>query len=883
MRQSMRFSAAGFCPIVCFFFAIVPRHSQAGQPSGNSRVAVVVSTSGANGGMAAQSRGHGTPAQPAAVQFKTVGAKLTAPLQANARPTSKSNVASLAIQCSGTNASGFVLDGCDSHQQLIVTGTMADGRLSDLTRQVHYAAAPAGIVRIDATGLVWPLADGHAIVTAELPDGRRATIQASVRRFAEDRPVNFANQIVPIFTKLGCNAGGCHGKHSGQNGFRLSLLGFVPSEDYEHLVKEGRGRRLSPAAPDHSLILQKATGQIPHGGGQRMEVGSPPYNLLRRWIAEGMPYGKPNDPVVSSIEVVPTSRTLKPRDQQQLICLAHYSDGSVEDVTLMTKFEPNDTEMAEVSTTGFVTARDLPGTVAVMARYQGQVAVFRAALPLGAPVNNIPPAKNFIDESVFKQLRTLGIPPSAVCDDSTFIRRTSIDIAGRLPTADETKRFLADNDPAKRARWIDGLLDSPGYADYFATKWTSVLRNKRLDSNYEHADFLFHDWIRQSLYDNKPYDQFVRDILTATGEVSDNPPVAWYREAAEPNQEMEDTAQLFLGMRMQCAHCHHHPFERWSQQDYFGFDAFFSRVGRKNGLEPTEFSIYHIRGQASAENIRTHEQVSPTPLGGKAVDLGVDQDPRQSLVDWMVDAKNPYFAPALVNRYWKHFFGRGLVEPEDDMRATNPASNPELLAALAQHFIASGFDLKDLVRTICNSQAYQLSAEPNKFNAGDRQSYSHFYPKRMTAEVLLDAVDQVTGTPTKFAGMPMGTRAVELPDSGFQSYFLTVFGRPEGSSACECERSNDANLAQSLHLLNSADVQQKVAAGSGRAAELASDKHHSPAQKIDELYLEFYSRHPDADELAVSVDHIARTKNDRAALEDIIWALVNTKEFLFNH
>jgi hypothetical protein len=340
---------------------------------------------------------------------------------------------------------------------------------------------------------------------------------------------------------------------------------------------------------------------------------------------------------------------------------------------------------------------------------------------------------------------------------------------------------------------------------------------------------------------------------------------------------------LFLGMRIQCAHCHHHPFERWSQQDYFGFDAFFSRVGRKSGLEVTEFSIFHDRGTASAENIRTHQPVPATPLGGKPVVLLPDQDPRAALVDWMIDAKNPFFAAALVNRYWKHFLGRGLVEPEDDIRATNPASNPELLAALAQHFKHNKYDLKELIRTICNSQVYQLSAEPNRFNAGDRQSYSHYYPKRMTAEVLLDAVDQVTAAPTKFKGLPLGTRAVELPDSGFDSYFLTVFGRPEGSSACECERSNDANLAQSLHLLNSTDVQQKVGAAAGRAETLAADKHHTAQQKIDQLYLDFYSRHPDPDELAISIKHLDRTKNDRAAFEDILWALVNTKEFLFNH
>jgi hypothetical protein len=924
----MRFSAAGLGFTVGLLSLLAFRDSQAEQPTGKLSAAALaasekpvvapstarkvtvqkpaVQTPAAQKPAAQKPAAQKPAAQKLAVQKPAAQAlsarKATAQQSILPAPTAvrSSNIPSgLTIQSGGKDNSSFILAGRDSRQQLIVTSPpAANGQLRDLTRQVHYSADPAGIVRIDNVGLVWPLADGKATITAKAPGGQKSSIAVSVVHFADDPPVNFPNQVVPIFTKLGCNAGGCHGKASGQNGFRLSLLGFEPSEDYEHLVKEGRGRRLSPAAPDSSLLLQKAAGLMPHGGGQRMEVDSVPYKMLRRWIAQGMPYGKPDDPVVASIEVIPSIRTLSPGAQQQLICLAHYSDGTVEDVTLMTKFEPNDTEMAEVSPSGLVTARDLPGMVAVMARYQGQVAVFRAALPLGAPVDAMPGVKNpgpknfapsnfapshFIDEAVFKQLRTLGIPPSAACDDATFVRRTSIDIAGRLPSAGETERFLADGDPHKRAQWVDSLLDSEGYADYFATKWSSVLRNKRIVPSYEHGDFLFHDWIRDSLYENKPYDQFVREILAASGEVSENPPVAWYREAAEPTQEMEDTAQLFLGMRIQCAHCHHHPFERWSQQDYFGFDAYFTRVGKKSGLEASEFRVFHRRGLASAENIRTHKPVAPAPLGGKPVELSPDQDPRQALVDWMVDSKNPYFASALANRYWKHFFGRGLVEPEDDMRATNPATNPELLAALAKHFIASKFDLKDMVRTICNSQVYQLSAVPNKFNAGDRQSYSHYYAKRLTAEVLLDAVDHVTATPTKFAGLPVGTLAVELPDTGFNSYFLTVFGRPEGSSSCECERSNDANLAQSLHLLNSVDVQQKVAAGVGRAAALAGDKRHTSAQKIDEIYLEFYSRHPAPEETALSLAHLLRTKNDRAAYEDILWALINTKEFLFNH
>jgi Protein of unknown function (DUF1553)/Protein of unknown function (DUF1549) len=789
---------------------------------------------------------------------------------------------SIAFELGGAGDS-LTLAGRDARRQLLVSGTYSSGASRDLTRAVTYTVDPATIAQVESTGLVLPLAEGQAIITAKDPSGPSATVKVNVTHLVSDLPVNFPNQVVPVFTKLSCNSGGCHGKASGQNGFRLSLLGFEPSEDFDHLVKEGRGRRLFPAAPERSLLLMKATGMVPHGGGQRMEKDSIPYRLIYRWIKQGLPFGKPDDPKVSQIEVLPTTRTMPPGGQQQLVVIAHYTDGLTEDVTAMTQFEPNDTEMAEVTPSGLVKTRDLSGTVAVMARYQGQVSVFRASLPLGAVVKDLPPPKSFIDELVFQQLTTLGVPPSAECDDPTFVRRTSLDITGRLPTAEETEQFLADPDPAKRQKWIDNLLDSEAYADFFANKWSSILRNKRQQESFAHGTYLFHDWIRQGLYENKPYDQFVRDILTASGEMSENPPVAWYRSVREINQQMEDTAQLFLGLRIQCARCHHHPFEKWSQQDYYGFEAFFSRVGRKKGMQTGEERIFHQRGAATAVNPRSGQSVKPTGLGAPTLELTNDQDPRQALVDWMADSKNPFFARALVNRYWKHFFGRGLVEPEDDMRVTNPATNPALLDALAKDFVDGKFDLKRLIRTICNSRTYQLSAEPNQFNAGDKQSFSRYYPKRLGAEALLDAIDQVTGVDEKFNGLPAGTRAMQLPDTGFNSYFLQVFGRPEGSSACECERSNEANLAQSLHLLNSAEMQNKLAAASGRAAGLAADKTHTHPQKIERLYLQFYARRPLVEETALATAHIAKTKNDKAAYEDIVWALINTKEFLFNH
>jgi hypothetical protein len=776
------------------------------------------------------------------------------------------------------------LRGADARQQLLVTGLYSSGQMRDLTRAVQYAIDPAERATVDATGMVVPLTDGEATVTATTPEGHTASVRIAVESMTQEIPVNFPNQIVPIFTKLGCNSGGCHGKASGQNGFKLSLLGFEPGEDYEYLVKEGRGRRLFPAAPDRSLLMLKATNAMPHGGGHRLAADSHEYRLLRRWIAQGMPFGREDDPTVAGIEVFPPHRTMDRATQQQVVVVAHYTDGSIEDVTRVVQFNANDTEMGDVSVTGLVETLDLTGDVAVMARYQGQVGVFRASVPLGVPVDSLPPSRNFIDDLVFAKLKVLGLPPSAPCDNATFLRRVTIDITGRLPTQEETSAFLADADPNKRDRWIDTLLASPDYADYFANKWSAVLKNKRGQQTSVRSNYGFHAWIRESLHQNKPYDQFVREILAASGDVAEQPPVVWYNQVREVNNQVEDTAQLFLGLRIQCARCHHHPFEKWSQQDYYGLAAFFSRVSRKTSPSFGEERIYHRRGEATAQNPKTGRQVVPTGLGGEPLELSIDDDPRQALVDWMAEPSNPFFARALTNRYWKHFFNRGIVDPEDDMRVTNPASNDELLSALAQHFVASGFDLKDLVRTICRSSTYQLSAEPNAYNQNDKQNFSRFYPRRLNAEVLLDSIDQVTASSSGFSGLPAGTRAVELPDQSVGSYFLTVFGKPQGESACECERSSEANLAQSLHLLNSSEIQGKLSQGGGRAALLAQDSMRSDEDKVRELYLWVYSREPVAEELQIALAHLAKhEQNKQVAYEDILWALINTKEFLFNH
>jgi len=782
----------------------------------------------------------------------------------------------------------LTIRGSDARAQLIVSGRHGDDVLTDQTRTCNYVVEPEGIVSVSETGLVTPLADGAAVIRA-VADGHTAELKVRVEDFANQQPVNFGNQIVPIFTKLGCNSGGCHGKASGQNGFKLSLLGFYPDEDYEFLVKEGRGRRIFPPAPEKSLLLTKPTGQSPHGGGKRMDPDSYEYRTIRRWIQQGMPYGSSDDPVVTKIECLPESRVMASKADQQVIVHASYSDGTIEDVTRMALYEPNDAELAEVDETGLVHTLDLSGEVAIMARYQGKVATYRATIPLGAEIASFPPARNSIDKAVFAKLQLLGIPPSPVCDDATFLRRVHIDLTGTLPTEEEVRAFLADPDSNKRDRLIDELLESPEYADFFANKWNFVLRNKKRQNEDLEGTYAFYNWIWDSVYSNKPYDEFVRELLTASGDASFNPPVVWYREVAKTEEQVEDVAQLFLGVRIQCARCHHHPFEKWSQNDYYGFAAFFSRVGKKKlaagaSSRTRDRRVFHNEGAATARNPRSGENLKPAGLGSDPLDIAPERDPRHHLADWMTKKDNPFFARALVNRYWKHFFGRGIVEPEDDIRATNPPSNPELLDGLAAEFAENGYDLKDLVRTICQSSAYQLSSLPNEYNLKDKQNYSRYYPKRLPAEVLYDAFHQVTNTTQNFRGLPPGTRATELPDASVGPYFLKVFGQPQGDTACECERSQEANLAQSLHLLNSSEVQGKISNGSGRAVILANDKDRSHDDKIRELYRWAYAREPQADELQIALGHIEKHKDDpRVAYEDIVWALINTKEFLFNH
>jgi Protein of unknown function (DUF1553)/Protein of unknown function (DUF1549) len=782
----------------------------------------------------------------------------------------------------------ILLRNADESTQVLATLELADGGRIDLTRSAAFTSSDPAVARVE-DGRVVPTGDGAArvdIVAKDPTSGRdfQESVPVVVRDFRVDRPLNFTNDVIPVLTKFGCNAGGCHGKATGQNGFKLSLLGFDPTADHDALVKEGRGRRIFPAAPAMSLLLTKPTGQSPHGGGRKFDTQSSAYKILLRWVAQGAPFGKSDDPTVARIEVSPSSPTMGRASRQQIRVVAHYTDGSEKDVTRAAEYKSQQPDILTVDPSGLVGTLDATGEGTVMVRYMGQVDVSRVSVPFGKTPPDSAYAhfqpSGFIDELVLKKWRKLGLAPSPICADEEFIRRASIDAIGTLPTPDEVRQFLGEASPDKRAHLVDRLLERNEYASYWAIQWGDLLRNKRrYGDGYKRGTFAFAAWIRDAFVKNVPYDQFVRGILTAQGDVSDTPPVVWYREVRNVTHQVNDTSQLFLGTRIQCANCHHHPYEKWSQDDYWGFAAHFARLGQKQGAVANENAIF-VRKDGGMNQPRTGRSMKPKPLGAPEADFVRGEDPRQKLVDWMTAPDNPYFAKSIANRMWAHFLGVGLVEAVDDMRVTNPPSNPALLDALARDFVAHKFDIKHLVRAIMTSRTYQLSAAPTSENEKDRQNYARYFPRRLPAEVLSDAMDTATGSPERFNGFPVGTRAIDLPDEAINSYFLDVFGRSQRETACECERSKAPNLAQVLHLMNSPETQNKIA--NGRVGRLIKDKK-TDEEIARELFLWSFSRMPRSDELESVLGYVRSAKDRKSAIEDVLWSLLSSKEFLFNH
>lgn len=777
------------------------------------------------------------------------------------------------------------LVGGDAEQRLLVLEAKGD-RWVDVGREARYGTLAPGVVAVSVDGLVTPRGDGVATVRVA-SGGATVDVPVVVEGHGVELEVSFRNQVEPILAKTGCNAGGCHGKASGQNGFKLSLLGADARFDYDAIVNEARGRRVFPARPEQSLLLRKAIAAVPHGGGRRVQDGSREYEILRRWIAQGMPEGSSAGPSLVRLECSPGVTTVDPGAKHQVIVTAHFSDGRRRDVTREAQYKSNEPDLARVDDGGLVHAGTGTGETAIMVRYLGRVDVCRFRIPQPAATGGaLPwpelPRGNLVDVHVRAKWASLNLTPSPLADDATFLRRSTLDAVGTLPTPDEVRRFLDDPSPNKRAAWIDALLERREYADFWAIKWGDLLRNQRKGQReQQRGTYAFHAWIRDAFATNMPYDRFVRGVVAAQGTVDQHPPVIWYRTVRNLTHQTNDTAQLFLGTRIACAQCHNHPYEKWTQDDYYKFQSFFARVGRKSGATSQEPAIF-VREAGDVRNPATGRVVSPHGLDGPEVRAGEGEDPRLGLVDWMAGPQNSFFAPALVNRLWGHFLGRGLVEPVDDLRVTNPPSNPELLDALSRDFIAHRFDNKHLIRTIMNSTTYQLSSEPVPGNQQDGQNYARAYPRRLLAEVMLDAICQVTGVPETFAGMPRGTRTIQLPDESIPSYFLDVFGRPLRETPCECERPREANLAQALQLLNSGDLQDKVGASQGRLADLLAGTKPD-AEVVDELYLAAFGRHPKAAERGAILDYVAASGDRRKGFEDALWALLNTKEFLFNH
>jgi hypothetical protein len=788
------------------------------------------------------------------------------------------SVCSVALADLNVRPGEVSLNGRFARQQLLV-GIEA----RDVTRAVVYSTRDSNIATVDKRGYVTPLQNGKTQIEVTA-GGQTSRVDVHVQNFDATTQVDFATEIVPLLSRFGCNAGGCHGKQGGQNGFQLSLFGFDQNYDHDAIAKQGNGRRIFRAAPDQSLFLLKAIGRAPHGGGQRLKRNEEPYLLIRQWIENGAPAASVDAPRVVKLHVTPSDHVLSRDSQQQLSITAEYSDGSKRDVTRQTEYSSNLEPVAIVDEDGYVRTLEQTGEAAIMARYMGHVAVFRAIVPHGEPLAQIPNFQpiNYVDRLAAEKWKKLGLQPSPPSNDATFLRRITVDLCGRLPTSDETRKFLTDKSPKKREALIERLLDSPDYPAFFAMRWGTILRNSKL-AGADQASYAFHNWLKDLIARNRPYDELVRGVVAAAGEWQDAPAINWYWQMRDDqlHQVTADTAQVFLGVRLQCARCHHHPYERWAQEDYFGLAGFFTRLGRKSfGQPPPYYASSKLT--TSEKNPVTGKVPEPKFLDGEYGKFTPEQDPRHALVDWMAQPDNPFFAKVMVNRLWAHFMGRGIVDQVDDIRATNPPSNPELLDALAKDFVDKKFDVKHIIRTLVSSRVYQLSSEPIEANKRDQQNFARFYGRRFISEVLHDAVDQTCGTRTKFNNMSGNARAIDLPHEGFGSYFLDTFDRPRRVTGCECERSASATLAQVLLMANSDEIENKLASGDGKIGKMMKAK--TPIKEIiNELYLGGYSRFPHTAEMQVALGYVESDPNTQQGLEDVLWTIINSKEFMFNH
>jgi hypothetical protein len=780
------------------------------------------------------------------------------------------------------------LGGLRAVRQVLVTGHYADGALRDLTPFCEMSLEGAS-ASLEAGGFLEARGNGESALTVKA-GGQTVRVPVRVTGCEQPQPVRFRHDVMAALNVGGCNSGACHGTPSGKAGFRLSLRGFDPAADYLQLTRDVLGRRTDRLDPAHSLILQKALGRVPHEGGQRYPATSLPARTLRDWLAEGLRDDPADLPAVKSVDILPGHRVLQqPARWQQLAVVARLADGSSRDVTRLTVFTSSDPAVADVTPAGLVEFKGT-GEVAILCRYLDVLQPMRLTYlePRSDFTWVAPPENNYVDKHIFAKLKMLSIPPSDLCTDQEFVRRAYLDVGAVLPTPAEVKAFLDAKDKDKRAKLIDALLDRPEYADFWTLKWSDVLRSNRKTIQVK-GTHVFQEWLRAHVEKNTGLDQVVRELLTADGSTFANPPANYYRIARDPTNLAETTAQLFFGIRMQCAKCHNHPFERWTQDDYYSMAAFFARVkSKKDPTQPTAnpkdpgSELVYLDRAGEVVQPRTGATMAPRFMGGPTPAIAPNRDRREVLADWLTGGDNPFFAKSVVNRIWYHLNGRGIVDPVDDFRDSNPSANDELLDALARDFVFHKFDVKHVIRVIMNSRTYQLSAEASKLNADDNKYFSHSVTKLLTAEQLLDALCTVTEVPEKFPGMPPGTRAVQLPDGDANHPFLKTFGQPARELACECEREGDSNLAQALQLINGPTVNEKLRAATNRVGRLLARKA-SDAEMLDDLYLSALSRPPIEGETKAATEYVARAADKRKAWEDVLWALINSKEFLFRH
>ncbi len=792
------------------------------------------------------------------------------------------------------------LAGPFASQRLLVLDTMSGRAVADRTAEATFTSSNPSVATVDAEGVVRAAGDGEAVITAEA-GGRRAMARVTVTGTRAPVAWDFRTHIEPVLTRAGCSSGACHGALAGKGGFKLSLRGYDPATDHFVMTRQAGGRRVDRTEPGQSLLLLKPTRALPHGGGRRFETDAPEYRRLHDWIAAGANGPQPDGPRVERIEVFPPAATLKPQDKLRVVVRAWTTDGRAEDVTNLAKFSSSEEQVAAVDEDGRVTVMGA-GEAAVNVGYSNLVASAVVSVPLPNTVDPRvfaqAPRHNFIDEHVLRKLEALHIPPSGLCSDHEFIRRAFLDCVGTLPAPEEVRDFIRDTRSDKRARLIDALLERPEYVDYWSYKWSDLLlvSSRKLPTP---AMWAFYRHVRRAVAENHPWDRFARDLLTARGSSLDNGAVNYFVLHKDTAELAETTAVTFLGMSVACAKCHNHPLEKWTQDQYWAFANLFSRVGQKNGDRAGEV-IVQSRPAGEVPHPRTGRPMPPAPLDARPLAFDDPRDRRQVLADWLTAPDNPYFAKALVNRVWRNFLGRGLVEAEDDLRQTNPPTNPELLDALAQDFVAHRYDVKHLMRLIMTSATYQRSSLPEPGNAADDRFYSHYLVRRLPAEVLLDAYSQVTGVPTPFdtirAGgggppqvpigiYPRGLRAQQLPDVQLVSRFLDAFGRPERVQTCSCERSQDASVPQALHLNNGQTLNDKLRAKESVVAHWLERKL-SDDEVIDDLFLRALARPPAPAEraklAALLAESVKAGADRREALEDLAWGVLTGREFLFN-